>query len=290
MNDTKGFLISGFADEYAKEFDEQLRGMTDLGIKYIEIRGCDGKGIEAHTEAETKELAKKLSAAGIGLSAVGSPIGKIQITDDFKSHLELLKHVCEQAHILGTDRIRMFSFYMPKEGDRKENLKKYRSEVLDRLNAMTELAESEKLRLCCENELMLYGEQPEECLDIMQTFGDRLGFVFDPANFILSGAEAYPYAFHMLKKYTTYMHIKDAAAAGSILPAGQGEGRIAETLSEIENKKGFFLTIEPHLKVFEGLSALSGENAGLVKSRFASRAEAFRAARDGLYECIAAAE
>ena len=288
MNDTKGFVISAFADEYSVAFDEQIAGMTKLGIKNVEIRGCDGKGIEKHTEAETKELAKKLSAAGIGLSAVGSPIGKIRITDDFDSHLELLKHVCEQAHILGTDRIRMFSFYMPKEGDKKENLKKYRSETLGRINAMIELSEREKVRLCCENELGLYGEQPEECLDLMQTFGDRLGFVFDPANFILSGAEAYPKAFRMMKKHIVYMHIKDAVASGSVVPPGQGEGRIAETLSEIENKNGFFLTIEPHLKVFEGLTALSGEHAGVVKDRFTTREEAFIAARDGLYACIAA--
>ncbi|MBO4216564.1 MAG: sugar phosphate isomerase/epimerase [Clostridia bacterium] len=288
MNDTKGFRISAFADEYARDFDEQLKGMNELGIKYIEIRKCDGRGIEQHTEAETKVLAKKLSDRGIGLSAVGSPIGKIQITDDFDSHLELLKHVCEQAHILGTDRIRMFSFYLPKDGDRKENLKKYRSDVLEKMNAMIETAEREKLRLCCENELRLYGEQPEECLDIAETFGDRLGFVFDHANFILSGAEAYPRAFGMLKERITYMHIKDALGAGEIVPAGRGEGRIAETLSEIKNKEGFFLTIEPHLKVFDGLVSLSGENSGLVKNRYATSAEAFRAARDGLYSCIAA--
>ncbi len=282
----KGFLISGFADEYAKDFDEQLRGMNELGIRYIEIRRCNDKGIEAHTVSETKELAKKLSAAGIGLSAVGSPIGKIKITDDFISHLELLKHVCEQAHILGTERIRMFSFYMPKEGDRKENLKKYRSEVLDRMNAMIETADREGVRLCCENELGLYGEQPEECLDIMNVFKGRLGFVFDHANFILSGAEAYPYAFRLLKEHIVYMHIKDAFKAGEIVPPGKGEGRIAETLAEIENKDGFFLTIEPHLKVFEGLATLSGEHAGVVKNRFATREEAFRTARDGLFECL----
>ncbi len=286
MSEHKGFLISGFADEYSPSFDEQLAGMKSLGIGYIEIRGCDGKGIEKHTEAETKELKRKLDAAGIGLSAVGSPIGKIQVTDDFAPHLELLRHVCEQAHILGTERIRMFSFYMPREGDRQENLKKYRSEVLDRLNRMIEVAESEKLLLCCENEIGLYGEGPDECLDVAETFGDRLGFVFDPANFILSGAEAYPRAFHMMKKHMTYMHIKDAAAKGEILPAGQGEGRIGEALSEIEDKDGFFLTIEPHLKVFDGLTALSGEHSGLVKNRFSTSAEAFRAARDGLYECI----
>ena len=37
--------ISGFADEISQDFDQQLKTVTDLGMKYICIRSAEHKGI-----------------------------------------------------------------------------------------------------------------------------------------------------------------------------------------------------------------------------------------------------
>lgn len=50
---------------------------------------------------------------GFALSSVGSPIGKIKITDDFEPHMELYKHTVDLAHLMEAKYIRMFSFFMP---------------------------------------------------------------------------------------------------------------------------------------------------------------------------------
>lgn len=44
---------------------------------------------------------------GIKVSSIGSPIGKIQITDDFDVHMELLARVIKTAKALGTKYIRI---------------------------------------------------------------------------------------------------------------------------------------------------------------------------------------
>ena len=66
------------------------------------------------------EIKNQLDADGIAASAIGSPIGKINLADDFGAHLEKTKRVCDTACILGTDKIRMFSFYLH-EGKTRED-------------------------------------------------------------------------------------------------------------------------------------------------------------------------
>ena len=41
--------ISGFADEISQDFDQQLKTVTDLGMKYICIRSAEHKGIADYT-------------------------------------------------------------------------------------------------------------------------------------------------------------------------------------------------------------------------------------------------
>lgn len=85
--------ISGFADEIDKDIDKQIALLKKLGISYVEFRSGDGKGVADYTEEEAKALKERLDANGIAISAVGSPIGKISITDPFEPHLETLRHV-----------------------------------------------------------------------------------------------------------------------------------------------------------------------------------------------------
>lgn len=41
--------LSGFSDEISPDFDQQLKVISQLGMKYIEIRGVDGKNISELT-------------------------------------------------------------------------------------------------------------------------------------------------------------------------------------------------------------------------------------------------
>ena len=48
-------LISGFSDEISSDFDIQLDTVSQLGMKFISLRGIDGKNIGDFTVEEIKE-------------------------------------------------------------------------------------------------------------------------------------------------------------------------------------------------------------------------------------------
>ena len=249
------FIISGFADEIDQSTDKQFAHLNELGISYFEPRGIDGKNISELTLSEAKELKEKMDRCGIKASSIGSPIGKIKITDDFSEHIKLLEHVIEIAKILDTKYIRVFSFFIPKE----EDPAKYRDEVLSRMKKMAEVAEKNGVILLHENEKDIYGDIAPRCKDIFDNVkSPALKGVFDPANFVQCGQVTYPDAFELLKDDIVYMHIKDAFFEdGRIVPAGSGDGHVKEIISELakKNYKGF-LSLEPHLGVFGGLDKL----------------------------------
>ena len=115
-------LLSAFADEYSNSFDKQIDYLVQNDMSYIELRFLDGKNIADIGDAEAKEVAKKLADANIGVSAIGSPLGKINIADDFGAHMDKAKRVFETANIVGGKNIRMFSFYLPEGATREESL------------------------------------------------------------------------------------------------------------------------------------------------------------------------
>lgn len=105
--------VSCFADEIAESLDRQIEVLSRLGISYIELRSADGINVSDFTINFAKEVKKKLDQANIRISAIGSPIGKIGIDDDFDAHLQKLSHTEQMADIFETPYIRMFSFYIP---------------------------------------------------------------------------------------------------------------------------------------------------------------------------------
>ena len=95
--------LSAFADEAASEYSTQLQTLQEERIPYIELRGLDGKNISDIKENEAERYALQTQKAGIRVWAIGSPLGKIGIGDDFKPHMELAKHIFQLAKIFGTD-------------------------------------------------------------------------------------------------------------------------------------------------------------------------------------------
>lgn len=249
--------VSCFADEIDVSVDKQIALLQELGIGWIEFRSGDGKGVADYTEKEAEMLMSRLSANGIRISAVGSPIGKIDITQDFEPHFETYRHIVELAGNLDTSFIRMFSFFMP-EGEEPD---KFRDEVMRRMDRMVEYAAGRNVVLLHENEKGIYGDSAARCLDLMKLFyGDHFRCTFDFANFVQCGQDTME-AYEMLRPYISYIHVKDAMReSGDVVPAGTGDGNVAEILNRLD-EEGYagFLSLEPHLADFAGLKSLEKE-------------------------------
>lgn len=255
------FVLSAFADEIDSDLKTQMDVLDQHGIKHIEMRGVNGKTLVFYSLDEVREIKRQLDERGFKLSAVGSPIGKIKITDDFEPHLELFKHTLEIAKIMECKYIRMFSFFMP-EG---EDPAKYRDEVISRWRQFIKVAEGSGIVLLHENEKDIYGDIPERCLDLLKTLNcDYVKGIFDFANFVQCDAKNYPYGYELLKDYIVYVHVKDAVYSDHhVVPAGEGDGKVKEILKELY-EKGYegFLSLEPHLGSFAGFAALEPNSPG----------------------------
>lgn len=275
------WIVSAFSDEYAENLTEQCQALNAFGIKYMEIRGVDGKNVSTLTKEEVSEAKKKLDDYGVKVSAIGSPLGKVKLDGDMQSHLETAKRVFETANILETDKIRIFSFYLPENKTREE----CKGRVFDELEKLVKVSEEYGVTLCHENEALIYGESPENCLEIVEYFGDKIRCVFDMGNFVLDGYNP-ALAYKLLQKHIEYFHIKDALYAGAIVPAGKGEAQIKGILEEHEvNGKNTFITLEPHLQTFAGLNALVGKTFD-NPYKYENQKEAFTDAINKLRELL----
>lgn len=254
----KDIRISGFADEISSDFTEQLETVTGLGMKYISLRSADGKGIAEYTAEEVEEkLLPKLNQFGVKVSSLGSPIGKVGIEDEegFQKQLKQLDELCRICHLLDCKYIRIFSFYIP-EG---KNPQDYREAVVEKLKQFLEVAGKYEVTLIHENEKDIYGDIGSRCRDLMETISDTyLRSAFDFANFVQCG-ENTEECWKLLREYISYIHIKDAVSTDKEnVVCGTGEGKIKELLALAINEEGYegFLTLEPHLVLFDALASL----------------------------------
>lgn len=261
--------ISGFADEICSDFAQQLEVVKSLGMEYISLRSANGKNIAKYTVEEVKEtILPVLKQYGIKVSSIGSPIGKVDVEDEegFQRQLQQLKTLCEICKLLDTTYIRIFSFFIP-EGKDPENDKEL---VFEKLTKFKEVAEAYDVVLIHENEKDIYGDTAVRCKEIMDRFrGPHFRFAFDFANFVQCGEEPQK-CWELLKEDVAYIHIKDAVYdSKENVVFGTGDGQVQKILEEAIVQEGYrgFLTLEPHLVVFDSLSTLEKSEADQVRLR-----------------------
>ncbi|MGK5682960.1 sugar phosphate isomerase/epimerase family protein [Actinoplanes sp. URMC 104] len=251
------WTLSGFSDEISPDLTEQCEVVTGLGMKYVEVRSAWDVNILDLSPDQLGTVQKTLSAYGLKVSSIGSPIGKIGIEDDFAPHLDRMKHAAEVAGLLGAPYIRIFSFFLPAGSDPAQ----HRGEVIDRMRALTRVAEDADLILLHENEKHIYGDVPSRCLDLIRSVGSPyLRLAWDPANFVQVGVRPYTDGYAQLRPHVEYVQIKDALLAdGTVVPAGRGDGEVAETLRALHHD-GFdgFFSLEPHLAAGHATGGFSG--------------------------------
>ena len=99
------YILSAFADEVTSVFEDQLKYLNKQGIGYIELRNLDGTNVSSLTIEDAKKYKALMDKYGIKASAIGSPIGKIDIKGDHEEHLSLLKHTLDLADIFETKNV-----------------------------------------------------------------------------------------------------------------------------------------------------------------------------------------
>ena len=251
------WTLSGFADEIDADLETQCRVLDELGIGHIELRSAWGVNVLDLSDAQLLRAEAILGRHGIQVSSIGSPIGKISITDDFDAHLIRMDRCLEVASRLQAPFIRLFSFFIPRDHDPAQ----YRDEVILRMRALTERAQDSGVVLLHENEKEIYGDVPSRVLDIVTSVDSpTLRLAWDAANYVQCGVRPFTEGYAALRPYTDYIQIKDAVlASGDVVPAGEGDGEVWETMRALraDGFDGFF-SMEPHLALANPLGGFSG--------------------------------
>ena len=239
--------LCAFADEASSSLPGQIAALRRNGIDLVELRGVDGRNVIDFDADTARRVRRELDEGGVRVWSLGSTYGKVDLDERFDEAalFSSLRRLCENARILGADKIRMFSFYSAH--DKRER-------VVELLAASVGIADEYGVALYLENEKDLYGDVPERVLELHERV-PGLHFVFDPANYVVCGADAAA-ARKALAGITGYYHIKDAlASSGEILPAGEGDGDIPGIVRDVGDGDAV-LTVEPHLVVFEGFTQI----------------------------------
>lgn len=258
--------LTGFADEISPDLEVQLDVLASEGISHIEFRGVWGKNVLQLTDDEIAKVKERFDARGFKVSSIGSPIGKIKITDSFEPHIEDFKRAMYLAKYFSAPFIRIFSFFIP-EG---EYPSVYRVEVLSRMMHLVKLAEQENVQLLHENEKDIYGDTGMRCLEILKACDSpNLRAAFDPANFVQCGVRPMTDAYPLVAPYITYLHIKDARLdTRKVVPAGEGDGQFHELIGVLK-EQGYtgFMSLEPHLSAEGEFQGFSGPDLFVVAVR-----------------------
>jgi sugar phosphate isomerase/epimerase len=255
------WTLAGFADEISPDPTAQCELLRELGIRWVELRGAWEVGVLDLDDGQLGHLQRMLASAGLRVSSVASPIGKIRIDDDFEEHLRRFDRALAVADRLEAPHIRLFSFDIPPGDDPAA----HRDAVLSRMQALVERAAGHDVLLAHENEQGIYGDTPERCLDIIESIGsEQLRQVWDPGNFVVCGRRPHHDGYALLRPHLAYVHVKDvrvepASGAAIAVAAGEGSGEIAATIRALRDDRfdGFF-SLEPHLAIMGAAGGFSG--------------------------------
>jgi sugar phosphate isomerase/epimerase len=220
-------------------------------------------------EAQLRELKSLLDAAEMKVSAIASPIGKVDVSLPVEHEVERLRRAVNAAQVLESRYIRIFSFYYGED----VAVESIRDAVIERMRALADVAEESGVVLLHENEKDIYGDIPERVLDIIETVASpALKVAWDAANFVQVGVKPFEDGYAKLRPHLEYLQVKDALFSNAtVVPAGEGDGDVLRTVEALK-ADGYtgFASLEPHLAGAHGLGGFSGPTAfGIAARAFA---------------------
>src|SRR3989442_9844407 len=83
--------LAAFADEISPDLDVQIEHCRKNGVTHFELRGVAGKNVLDFDDSLRAEIKRKLADAGMGVISIGSPIGKVKLSEPWEKHFDRFK-------------------------------------------------------------------------------------------------------------------------------------------------------------------------------------------------------
>lgn len=250
-------------DEVSDRFDAALDWVMQQRLRHVEVRVVDGKNIADLDDAAVASVRQRIESRGLYVCGVASPLFKCALDpsrpvasgDRFgqgeasvEDHFRKLDRVIAIANMLGTKRIRIFSFW------REVDPAPHEAEVIRHLKRAAGVAEKAGVQLLVENEPSCNGGFADEVGRIVRGVGSpAVRALWDPGNEAYGGREAFPAGYAHLKDVLAHVHLKDAYhrpdGSPRCVPLGSGDVPMIPQLRALRDAgyDGLF-TIETHYK------------------------------------------
>lgn len=279
------WTLSAFADEAADSAADQIAALTQAKIDHVDLRSVDGINIVELPVDHATKVKQQLDDAGIKVGMYGSPIGKTDIADAVDIELGRLDHLGKMLEVFGATDVRIFSFYN-KAGLPQDQ---WKQQSFDKLTKLRDCAAELGLVLFHENETEVYGDHPDQIVELAELRNDHLKLIYDFANYQRTGAE--PWAnWQRLKPMTDALHFKDQKKSGDHVPIGQGDTMANEILADAV-KAGWSgpCTLEPHLFMSDAVLSTNVHGRGDTSLEGKSREELFQIAAENAHTLLSKA-
>lgn len=212
--------ISAITDEIAPSPAEAIRFAQQYGLKWVELRAVPGQKTyyQFLEEPELRAARKELDAAGVRVSFLNTGLLKFPLPGteplryrneapeararrlardqaEFDRRMEELRKAIRAAHILGTDKVRIFAF------TRVAEPLALLPRIAEILEPMIALAEKENVRLLVENETSCNVATCAEAAALLRLLPSKhFGVNWDAQNGAAFNETPFPDGYNLLPK------------------------------------------------------------------------------------------
>jgi L-ribulose-5-phosphate 3-epimerase len=220
--------IAAITDEFCPDLDQSLEAMSRAGMTGAELRVVFGKNILDLTDEEVERASAIVSARGLDVIALSSPLLKCVLPDAppvdtrFQHDIFASKHTYEDqprltrrafdiAHKTGARIIRVFSYW------RTEQPEKNFERILEALGKLAAQAAAEDLVIGIENEHACNISTGSDAARVLAAVDHpNLKLVWDAANSYVAGEVPFPKAYQNLPvDRIAHVHAKDCYMDGT---------------------------------------------------------------------------
>jgi sugar phosphate isomerase/epimerase len=229
-------------------------------VRTLSLAGKNSYVYKAATPEQLKQIKKQLDDADVKLSILDTAVYKIALPGtqslgqgaldlhpaqgEYERQLEDLKRAADAAHVLGTNRLRIFTFL------RVSNPDSIFDRIVEELGKALTVAKQQDVVLLVENEFSCNTATGTESAKLFKAVADRrLMHVWDPGNCYEAGEEPFPKAWNQLDPSRIgHIHLKDAEGR-AWKPIGAGKIDFVGQFKALEEVKySQTLSLETHYK------------------------------------------
>ncbi|MCS7042066.1 MAG: sugar phosphate isomerase/epimerase [Bryobacteraceae bacterium] len=219
--------LAAITDEFSPDLHPAATAMAAIGMTAAELRVVWGKNIMNLSDDEVKRAVDVLSAKGIRVLGISSPILKCtlpeggEVDSRFQQDIfgaaftmqdqpRLVERAIQLCELTGARLVRVFSFWRTVDPERCfEPACRAIEKIADQFKAHGIVCGIENEHACN------IGTASEAAKFLAAMPHTHVRLVWDPANALVAGEQPYPYGYSLLPKdRIAHVHAKDCAMEG----------------------------------------------------------------------------